>query len=111
MFARFDAAYEFPSHSLTRAADTILVHVERLSRLAAALNGVETSDHPEAWGDLFLEVKALLALAAPILIDLSSAARRAGGHDGVLTADAFDVPQITTFAPPQVPDAPAGAGS
>jgi methionyl-tRNA synthetase len=106
MFVRFDAGYEFPGHSLGRAADTILVHVERLCGQATVLDGVDFGDEPEAWGDLFFAVRALLALAAPILIDLGSAARQAGGYDGILTATAFDAPEVSPFGPPQLPEAP-----
>lgn len=114
MLATFDSTYEVPGYSMNRSADMILVQIERLGRHAAALDGRGIDDEPEAWGGLFLEVKALLALAAPILIDLSAAARQAGGFDGVLTAGAFDVPEVRPFTPPLLPaDAaaqpPAGA--
>jgi methionyl-tRNA synthetase len=89
----------------------ILIQISRLARHAAALEGLRTDEAPEAWGDLFLEVKALLALAAPVLIDLAAAARQAGGFDGVLTAGAFDVPEVTPFTPPLLPgDAPGVTG-
>jgi methionyl-tRNA synthetase len=117
MRARFDTCYEMPSYSLNRSADAILVQIGRLAGHAARLDGRSPDEEPEAWGDLFLEVKALLALAAPILIDLSAAARRAGGYDGVLTAGAFDVTEVRPFTPPLLPAdtaeapeaAPAGA--
>jgi methionyl-tRNA synthetase len=111
MVDRFDLCYEMPGYSLNRAADTILIQVSRLARQAAGLEGLGTDEAPEAWGDLFLEVKALLALAAPILIDLAAAARAAGGFDGVLTAGAFDVPEVTPFTPPLLAaDAPGAGG-
>lgn len=103
MLERFDAVYEMPGYSPSRAADLILVQIARLCREVAALDGVDPGERPEAWGDLFLEVKALLALAAPILIDLAEAARQAGGFDGVLTAGAFDVSETMPFTPPLLP--------
>jgi len=103
MLDRFDLCYEMPGYSLNRSADTILVQVSRLARQAADLEGRGIDEAPQAWGDLFLEVKALLALAAPILIDLAAAARQVGGFDGVLTAGAFDVPEVTPFTPPLLP--------
>ena len=103
MLDRFDLCYEMPSYSLNRAADTILVQISRLAGHAADLEGLGIDEAPTAWGDLFLEVKALLALAAPILVDLAAAARQAGGFDGVLTTGAFNVPVVTPFAPPLLP--------
>lgn len=103
MLDRFDLCYEVPGYSLNRSADTILVQVSRLARQAADLEGRGIDEAPQAWGDLFLEVKALLALAAPILIDLAAAARQVGGFNGVLTAGAFDVPEVTPFTPPLLP--------
>jgi methionyl-tRNA synthetase len=100
MLDRFDLCYEMPTYSLNRAADTILVQISRLARHAAGLEGLGTDEAPQAWGDLFLEVKALLALAAPILIDLAAAADGSGGFDGVLAPGAFDVPEVTPFTPP-----------
>jgi methionyl-tRNA synthetase len=108
MVERFDATYELPAYSLTRSADNILVQLERLDRRAARLDGVSLDAEPEAWGDLFLEVQALLAGAAPILIDLGAAAREAGGFTGVLRPGAFDVPEVTPFAPPTLPTDPSG---
>ncbi len=98
MLDRFDLCYEMPSYSLNRAADTILIQISRLARRAADLDGLGLDEAPEAWGDLFLEVKALLALAAPILIDLAAAAD--GRFDGVLAPGAFDVAEVTPFTPP-----------
>jgi methionyl-tRNA synthetase len=103
MLARFDTSYEMPSYSLSRSAETILVHIDRLGRRAATLDGRNIDDEPEAWGDLFVEVKALLAAAAPILIDLAAAASQADDHDGMLTAGAFEVAEVRPFTPPLLP--------
>jgi methionyl-tRNA synthetase len=112
MLERFDTSYEMPSYSLSRSADTILVQIERLGRQAARLDGQDITADLEGWGDLFSEVRALLALAAPILIDLGAAARQAGGFDGVLAPGAFDVAEVWLFTPPLLPaDAPGPAAS
>jgi methionyl-tRNA synthetase len=106
MMERFDTVYEFPWYSPNKCADMALVQIERLRRQAAALDGVSIDDQPEAWGDLFLEVKALLALSAPILIDLAAAAQRAGGLEGAtgtLVTGAFDVSEVKPFTPPLLP--------
>jgi methionyl-tRNA synthetase len=100
MLARFDLFYEMPTYSLSRAADTILVHIDRLARQAAALDGSDINVDGEEWGDLYQEVKALIAAASPILIDLAEAAREADGFDGELSAAAFDTPAVTPFTPP-----------
>ncbi|HEY2443346.1 MAG TPA: class I tRNA ligase family protein [Streptosporangiaceae bacterium] len=108
--ARFDTYYEMPTYSLNRSADAICVQIGRLAGHAGRLEGTSIETEPEAWGDLFLEVKALLALAAPILIDLGEAARQAGGFDGVLAAGAFDVTEVRPFTPPMLATASSAGG-
>jgi methionyl-tRNA synthetase len=103
MLARFDAFYEMPNYSLSRAADTILVHIDRLARRAGTLDGLDIGVESESWGDLFLETKALIAAASPILIDLAAAAADAGGFEGDVASGAFDVPAVTPFTPPLLP--------
>lgn len=105
MLERFDLGYEMPTFNLNRSADTVLIQIDRLRRQATTLDGQGLDEQPEAWGDLFCEVKALLALASPLLIDLAAAAREAGVFDdspesGTLVAGAFDVAEVTPFAPP-----------
>jgi len=100
MLARFDFHYEMPNYSLNRCADAILTQIGRLGRLAEALDGRGLDEEPAAWGDLILQVQALLALSAPILIDLAEAARQAGGFDAVLRPGAFEVSEVAAFAPP-----------
>jgi methionyl-tRNA synthetase len=109
MLARFDLFYEMPTYSLNRAADTILVHIERLARYASALDGIDLDREPEAWGDLFMEVKALIAAASPILIDLARAAYEDAELDQPLTAGTYDLPAVTPFAPPLLSAGASGA--
>lgn len=111
MLERFDFGYEMPNYSLNRSADNVLQHIARLDRIAAALDGTGFDAAPEAWGDLYLQVRALLALAAPILVDLGEAARAAGGHTGPLVAGAFETDRVEAFAPPLLPVPAALAGS
>lgn len=115
LLERFDFGYEVPNYSMNRSAEAILNQVARLARIAGSLDGVPVADRPEAWGDLFLQASALLAVSAPILIDLGAAARAAGGFQGaldgvVLAPGAFDVAEIAPFAPPLLPVLPAGDG-
>jgi methionyl-tRNA synthetase len=111
MLERFDIAYEMPTFNLNRAAETILIQIDRLGKAAAWLEGLDLDKDPAAWGDLFLQVKVLLAASAPILIDLAEAGARAGGFDGVLTISAFDVSEVTPFTPPLLPvDVPGRPG-
>ena len=100
MLARFDFHYEMPNYSLNRCAEAILTQIGRLGRLAESLDGRGQDCEPAAWGDLILQVRALLALSAPILIDLADAARQAGGFDGVLAPGAFEVSEVAAFTPP-----------
>ena len=100
MLARFDFNYEMPNYSLNRCAEMILNQIGRLGRLAAGLDGRGFDAEPTAWGDLILQVRALVALSAPILIDLAAAARAAGGFDGVLAPGAFEVGEVAPFVPP-----------
>lgn len=106
MLEHFDTCYEMPHYSLTRVAEMILVHIGRLERRAVARDGVEIASEPETWGDLFVEVRALLSAAAPVLIDLATAAVGAGGFDGRLTTGAFDADKVVPFAPPLLPTTP-----
>jgi methionyl-tRNA synthetase len=105
LLERFDFGYEMPNYSMNRSADAVLNQIGRLARIAGTLDGVGVDQDPEAWGDLFLQAKALLALASPILIDLAAAARAAGGFDGVLAPGAFEVAEVAPFAPPLLPSA------
>jgi methionyl-tRNA synthetase len=103
MLERFDFCYEMPNYNLNQVAETILVHVGRLARVAAdrAIRGID--EQPEAWGDLFLQVKVLLAVVSPVLIDLAVAARQSLGFDGALTSGAYDVTSVQRFVPPLLP--------
>jgi methionyl-tRNA synthetase len=116
MMERFHLGYEMPTYNLNRSADGILVQIDRLRRRAAAIDGIGLSEQVAAWGDLFFEVKALLALASPILIDLAAAARAAGAFDGLpdncpLVAGALDAAEVRPFAPPLLPADASGASA
>lgn len=110
MLERFDVHYEMPTYSIARAADTILVQIERLARRAAGLESREADAEPAHWGDLFLETRALLAAAAPILIDLAAAARPDDDLDGVLAPATFAVTAVVPFTPPLLSADVRGAG-
>jgi methionyl-tRNA synthetase len=60
---RFRRCYGLPGYSPARAAETIAAELERLCASA-----------PTA-GDLLLEVRTLLAFAAPVLVDVAEEAR------------------------------------
>jgi methionyl-tRNA synthetase len=102
MVARFSLCYELDSFSLTRAADLIVGHVARLR--ASAHQAVADDLSPDALdarlGDLYLQVRALISCAAPILIDVAADAARAGGFELGMSAAPFDVAQTTAFAIP-----------
>jgi methionyl-tRNA synthetase len=104
MQERFELTYEMPSFSLTRSAEQILVQIERLARRVSTVDGQPVAADREAWGDLFLQTQALLALASPILIDLGSAARESGGFTGVIRPGAFEMDTVRPFTPPLLPN-------
>jgi|SRR5579875_728180 len=97
---RFDFCYEMPNYNLNQCAQTLLTHVSRLARIAGELDIRGIDEQPDAWGDLFLQVKTVLAAASPILIDLAAQIRQSLGFDGALTGDAYDVTEISPFVPP-----------
>jgi methionyl-tRNA synthetase len=91
MLERFRGCYELPGFSMNRAAETVLTHLTRLRGLAG--------DPRITLGDLLLEVRTLLAGAAPILIDVAERAA-AAGVDLSLAAEVphtvavFDLPRL-----------------
>ncbi|MBO0839564.1 MAG: class I tRNA ligase family protein [Sciscionella sp.] len=82
MFDRFAGCYELVDYSLSRAADLIVTHTDRLRhkaiRLVDELPGLSTIDAERGLADLLAEVAGLISAASPILIDLADNARRAG---------------------------------
>lgn len=105
---RFRACYELSSFSLTRAADLVVVQLDRLQCVAAGLDTSGPDSDREQLGDLFAELRVLIACASPILIDLAAATARAGGFECTLGAEALEV---TPFALPRLAanvSAPAG---
>ncbi|KXK62435.1 methionine--tRNA ligase [Micromonospora rosaria] len=110
MTARFTACYELPGFSMFRAADLISLHVQRLRESAAALTAaLPELDAPaaiERLGDLYTEVGALAAAAAPILIDLGAAVAATTSRPGQAAPDsgpvrAVDLPTLPAVAPAQ----------
>jgi methionyl-tRNA synthetase len=97
MADRFRVTYELPNYSMARAAGTLAVQLDRLR--AAAQTTVLA-------GDLLLEVRTLLACAAPILIDVAEQAAAAGLDLDPAAAAASVVPG---FDLPRLPH-PGGAG-
>jgi len=92
MARRFGLCYELGDYSLTRAAETIVGQLVRLAAAAAS---------PDRLGDLLLEVRTLLAYAAPILIDAADRATGAG-VDLRLAATGADL--VPVFDLPRLPD-------
>ncbi|MDX3534129.1 class I tRNA ligase family protein [Streptomyces sp. MB09-01] len=81
---RFRSHYELDSFSLHRAADLVVVHLDRLLKQADRV----AADVPTDLGDLVLAVRTLTACAAPLLVDLAARAERAGA-DLTLPAGPF----------------------
>jgi methionyl-tRNA synthetase len=93
MVDRFRACYELSRYSLTRAADLVVVHLDRLVR--RALDGTPP-------GDLFLETTALVAAAAPVLVDVAAELAATSGGELSLAAGAFEVDAVAPFDLPRL---------
>lgn len=83
---RFRLCYELADFSPSRAAETVLTNLGRLRATAEAVNRGEADAEP---GDLLLELRTLLAGAAPILVDTAAQAA-ADGVDLRLDTDRTD---------------------
>ncbi|MFD5860096.1 class I tRNA ligase family protein [Streptomyces chartreusis] len=101
---RFRLTYELDGFNLGRTAENV---VAGLDRLAAAAQEPRERDDALGAGDLLLQVRALLACAAPLLIDAAAEATAAGVD---LALDAEQPEKITPFALPRLPRA-ARAGT
>jgi methionyl-tRNA synthetase len=104
MVARFSLCYELATFSLSRAAELVAQNVERLRGHAQrALAGDLDRDSLRArLGDLFLQLRALISCAAPILVDLAASAALAGDFELRISAAAFDLPQTAAFPVPRL---------
>jgi methionyl-tRNA synthetase len=94
---RFRLCYELADFSPARAAETVLSTLGRLRRIAQAVNPGDTGG---GLGDLLLEIRALLAGAAPLLVDTAAQAE-ADGVDLRLGTEPSDV--IPAFRLPELP--------
>ncbi|MGW1361232.1 class I tRNA ligase family protein [Streptomyces chartreusis] len=101
---RFRLTYELDGFNLGRSAESL---VAALDRLAAAAQEPRERDDALGAGDLLLQVRALLACAAPLLIDAAAEATAAGVD---LALDAEQPEKITPFVLPRLPQA-ARAGA
>jgi len=113
MVARFSLCFELTSFGLTRAADLVVQNVERL-RVHAQRALAENLDRDilrVRLGDLFLQLRALLSCASPILIDLAARAACAGDFELRMSADAFDLAYTTAFSVPNLDLRAAPVGS
>jgi methionyl-tRNA synthetase len=99
---RFSLCLQLSSFSLSRAADLIVQNVARLRQQAdrAAEQGLDRDALRLRLGDLYLQLRALITSASPILIDLAAEAARVGGFEPRMAADAFDVATTTPFPVP-----------
>ncbi|MFD1146679.1 class I tRNA ligase family protein [Saccharothrix hoggarensis] len=108
MLKRFRLCYDLPSFSLGRAAETVLVQLARLRALADKVDGRSNGHSPVAPGDLLLEVRTLLACAAPILVDVADDLALQGVD---LTID-DEMPQaVPVFRFPTLPAVTESTGS
>jgi methionyl-tRNA synthetase len=96
---RFASCYELDSFSLTRAADLVVQHTARLRGIAsrALTDGGDTEALRTVLGDLYVQLRALVSGASPILVDLAASV---GATNISMSADAYDVTHTTAFAVP-----------
>ncbi|MEU9158705.1 class I tRNA ligase family protein [Streptomyces sp. NPDC048424] len=92
---RFRSHYELESFSLHRAADLVVVHLDRLLKQTDRV----AVDVPSDLGDLVLAVRTLTACAAPLLVDVAARAERAGA-DLTLPAGAFTTDPVAPLRLP-----------
>ncbi len=99
---RFATCYELDSFSLSRAADLVVQHIERLRGLArrALDEGLDPDVRRLRVGDIFVQLRALISGASPILMDVAARAARAGDFALCMSPDAYVVARTTTFAVP-----------
>ncbi|MEW1656739.1 class I tRNA ligase family protein [Streptomyces sp. NPDC093707] len=97
---RFIDAYEIATYCPSSAADHLVSQLQRLGKHAGRVADLPAADRAEALGDLFLELRAVLAGAAPLLIDTAEQARRDGGWDGTLDPAAFQARSVRPFRVP-----------
>lgn len=93
---RFGACYRLATFSMGRAAGLVADQLDRLARVPEPAG-------PAELGDLLAEVRALLAGAAPLLVDVAAVARAAGVDLDPGAPDrsiaAFTLPPITAGRP------------
>ncbi|HEY6788840.1 MAG TPA: class I tRNA ligase family protein [Trebonia sp.] len=104
MVTRFGLCFELATFSLSRASELIAQNVERLRAHAqrALAQDLDADTLRVRLGDLFLQVRALVCCAAPVLVDLAAEAATAGGFELRASAAAFEVTRTAAFAVPRL---------
>jgi methionyl-tRNA synthetase len=102
MLDRFRGCYDMPGYSMSRAAETLVTQLARVRELA------ETGIARVVPGDLLLEVRTLLAAAAPILVDVAAAADESEVDLGLI---AGPPEAMTPFELPRLPGVDADEGA
>lgn len=98
---RFSRCYELNSFSLSRAADLVVQYVDRLLTHARR---IEDDLDPDALrlrlGEIFLQLRALICGASPILIDVTAHAASSGSFALLMSGHEFDVAEVRAFDVP-----------
>lgn len=104
MVTRFSSCFELTTFSLSRGAELVAQNVERLRAHAqrALAENLDPDTLRVRLGDLFLQLRALICCASPILIDLAASAARAGDFELRMSAGAFDLAETTAFPVPRL---------
>jgi methionyl-tRNA synthetase len=106
MLARMRAGYELETFSLTRTAEAIANQLDRLRRQAQRLHPTSqpAGGDQDGLGDLLLQVRTLLSLAAPILIDVAEQAFTAGLDLSLADPVGPAAATVQTFRLPRLPN-------
>jgi methionyl-tRNA synthetase len=104
MVTRFSSCFELTTFSLSRGAELVAQNVERLRAHAqrALAENLDPDTLCVRLGDLFLQLRALICCASPILIDLAASAARAGDFELRMSAGTFDLAETTAFPVPRL---------
>jgi methionyl-tRNA synthetase len=100
--SRFSQCFELASFSLNQAAELVTQHLDRLRNhaVSALAEDLDRDALRVRLGDLFLQLRALISGASPILIDLAADAARTGNFPLRITPTPADITHAAPFPLP-----------
>jgi methionyl-tRNA synthetase len=102
IMSRFSQCFELASFSLNQAAELVTLHIDRLRdhAVSALAEDLDRDALRVRLGDLFLQLRALISGASPILVDLAADAARTGNFPLRITPTPADITHATPFPLP-----------